>query len=98
MGKQGMTSRVLLALLLCLSTQHSLAGHECIANDGTPLLFAESFRCGSTPRGPASQEGTLVFPTLLKKEALEAGNPLATYAAMSDLERQYQQSKIFAVI
>src|SRR2546430_1558815 len=89
-----MTSRVLLALLLCLSTQHSLAGQECIANSGTTLLFVESFSYEST----ASQEPTLVFPGLLKKEALEAGNPLATYAAMIDLEPQYRQSKIFAGI
>ena len=93
-----MTSRVLLALLLCLSTQHSLAGQECIANSGTTLLFVESFSYESTPRGAASQEATLVFPGLLKKEALEAGNPLATYAAMIDLEPQYRQSKIFAGI
>ena len=44
------------------------------------------------------QEETLVFPGLLKREALEAGNPLATYAAMLDLEPQYQKSKIFAGI
>jgi len=39
-----------------------------------------------------------VFPGRLKKDALEAGNPLATYAAMIDLESQYRQSKIFAGI
>jgi hypothetical protein len=33
---------------------------------------------------------------LLKKEALQAGNPLATYAAMLDLEPQYLKSKVFA--
>jgi hypothetical protein len=42
------------------------------------------------------QEGGLVPPLLLKKEALQAGNPLATYAAMLDLESQYLNSKIFA--
>lgn len=46
--------------------------------------------------GVISQQDTLVFPGLLKKEALEAGNPLATYAAMIDLEPQYRQSTIFA--
>ena len=42
------------------------------------------------------QEEGLVPPILLKKEALQAGNPLATYAAMLDLEPQYLRSKIFA--
>jgi len=42
------------------------------------------------------QEQGLVPPILLKKQALEAGNPLATYAAMLDLEPQYLKSKIFA--
>jgi hypothetical protein len=45
-----------------------------------------------------SQEASLVFPGLLKKEALEAGNPLATYAAMLELEPQYLKSGIFAQI
>ena len=48
--------------------------------------------------GVIAQPDTLVFPGLLKKEALEAGNPLATYAAMIDLEPQYQQSNVFAGI
>jgi hypothetical protein len=42
------------------------------------------------------QEQQLVPPILLKKEALQAGNPLATYAAMLDLEPQYLKSKVFA--
>src|SRR5207247_2518052 len=42
------------------------------------------------------QEEGLVPPILLKKEALQAGNPLATYAAMLDLEHQYLKSKVFA--
>ena len=43
-----------------------------------------------------SQESKLVPPTMLKRDALEAGNPLATYAAMLELESQYLNSKIFA--
>src|SRR5687767_7841596 len=43
-----------------------------------------------------SQQPGLVPPIMLKREALEAGNPLATYAAMLDLETQYLNSKIFA--
>jgi len=46
----------------------------------------------------AVQQETLVFPGLLKKQELEAGNPLATYAAMLELEPQYLNSKIFAKI
>src|SRR6185295_13979125 len=42
------------------------------------------------------QEEALVPPILLKKEALQAGNPLATYAAMLDLEPQYLKSRVFA--
>src|SRR5437763_15548260 len=45
-----------------------------------------------------AQEEALIFPGLLKKEALEAGNPLATYAAMLELESKYRQSKIFVQI
>jgi hypothetical protein len=52
---------------------------------------APAFDSGSV----ISQPDALVFPGLLKKEELEAGNPLATYAAMVDLEPKYQQSKIF---
>jgi len=44
------------------------------------------------------QEEALIFPGLLRREELEAGNPLATYAAMLDLEPQYRKSKIFAGI
>ena len=47
---------------------------------------------------PSVQEQPLIFPGLLKKQELEAGNPLATYAAMLELEPQYLKSKIFAGI
>lgn len=40
----------------------------------------------------------LIFPGLLKKEELEAGNPLATFAEMITLEKEYRNSKIFAAI
>ena len=42
-----------------------------------------------------SQEPNLIPPILLKREELQAGNPLATYAAMLELEPQYLKSKIF---
>jgi hypothetical protein len=55
------------------------------------------------PAQKASERATdlqddLVFPGLLKLKDLEAGNPLATYAAMLDLEPQYRRSKIFAAV
>jgi hypothetical protein len=47
-----------------------------------------------------AQEGgtSLPFPGLLKKAEREAGNPLATYAAMLALDEQYRASKVFAGI
>ncbi|MDQ4123154.1 MAG: hypothetical protein M3209_17090 [Acidobacteriota bacterium] len=46
----------------------------------------------------AESKRDLIFPGLLKKEELEAGNPLATYAEMIELEKEYRASKIFAAI
>ncbi len=53
-------------------------------------LLAQQTFAGRALAAQNPQEETLVFPGLLNKEALEAGNPLATYAAMLDLEPQYQ--------
>jgi hypothetical protein len=77
-----MSAKRSLALIVCLLTQTGVA---------QPAFGSES-----DSGGPVSQQDTLLFPGLLKKDALEAGNPLATYAAMIDLEPQYRQSKIFA--
>src|SRR5262245_6444961 len=72
-----------------------------------PLLLAACLGPGlpataQPPRkdpAPASgAEKPLVPPMLLQKEALEAGNPLATYAAMLDLEPRYRDSKALAGI
>src|SRR5262245_30189594 len=41
-------------------------------------------------------DAPLVPPMLLQKEALEAGNPLATYAAMLELEDRYRKNKALA--
>lgn len=68
------------------------------------LWFAILLGTGCCARPAAAQTGPdtaaprLVFPGLLEQEALEVGNPLATYAAMLDLERAYLESKIFARI
>jgi hypothetical protein len=50
----------------------------------------------SAIRSQDSQEPNLILPILLKREELQAGNPLATYAAMIELEPQYLKFKIFA--
>lgn len=41
-------------------------------------------------------DSILVFPGMLENEALLAGNPLATYAAIRDRESQYLLSPVFA--
>src|SRR5262245_3984659 len=62
------------------------------------LLFAVvGFRQAPTPE-PVRRDAPLVPPMLLQKEALEAGNPFATYAAMLDLESQYRNSQALAGI
>ena len=63
------------------------------ANEGTLAVQPGSLLI---PSPELSQEPGLVPPIMLKRDALEAGNPLATYAAMLDLEPQYLKSKIFA--
>src|SRR5436305_3418196 len=63
-----------------------------------PVLLTAALGYGQTPTpppGPAG-EAPLVPPMLLQKEALDAGNPLATYAAMRDLEPRYRRSQALA--
>jgi len=98
MAMQGMSTKLSLALVACMATQTVLAQRKFSLTRDARILFADAFRSGRTSGSRISQEEKLVFPGLLKKEALEAGNPLATYAAMIDLEPQYRQSKIFAGI
>ncbi len=43
-------------------------------------------------------DSSLVFPGLLENQMLLAGNPLATYIRMVDLEREYLESAIFSKI
>ena len=70
-----------------------------------PMLLAGVMGCGRMPipqptrtEPPPSPVGEtpLVPPMLLQKEALEAGNPLATYAAILELEDRYRKSKPLA--
>jgi hypothetical protein len=85
-----------LALIVCLLTQTVFAQPKYgVSSSG--IRLAGVFWSGSDSGSRISQD-PLVFPGALKKEALDAGNPLATYAAMIDLEPQYRQSKIFAGI
>ncbi|MEA2204186.1 MAG: hypothetical protein QOE77_962 [Blastocatellia bacterium] len=90
---EGMSTKLSLALMVFLLTQIVLAPQNYRVNGG-----AGAFRADSNSGNRISQQDQLIFPGMLKKEALEAGNPLATYAAMIDLESQYRESKIFAGI
>ncbi len=98
MVMQGMSTKLSLALIVCLLTQTVLAQPKYGVIGAAGIRLTGTFWSRSTSGSRISQEDTLIFPGLLKKEALEAGNPLATYAAMLDLEAQYQKSKIFAGI
>jgi hypothetical protein len=55
-------------------------------------IVLSPLQAGLRSKTPA-QEGALVPPMLLRRSQLEAGNPLATYAAMVDLETRYRASK-----
>ncbi|HJU61959.1 MAG TPA: hypothetical protein VJ864_07920 [Candidatus Binatia bacterium] len=93
-----MSTRLSLALVVCMAAQSILRQSTPVVNGAPQLRSVDAFRAGGTLADPISQEEPLVFPGLLEREALEAGNPLATYAAMLDLEPKYQKSKIFAGI
>src|SRR5438105_4939605 len=71
------------------------------------LFLISVIGCGQPPTPQPSRtepvtgavgETPLVPPMLLQKEALEAGNPLAPYAAMLDLEPRYRSSNVLAGI
>src|SRR5947207_3853129 len=86
------------ALFVCLITDAVLAVQNTRVSGDERTRSKEALASGTVGRNRFIQEETLVFPGLLKKEALEAGNPLATYAALLELEPQYLKSKIFAGI
>ncbi len=67
----------------------------CVVFLITQIVFAHRANLPARNLEPYQEEG-LVPPILLKKEALQAGNPLATYAALLDLEPQYLKSKTLA--
>lgn len=93
-----MRAKLSLALIICLVPQIVPAQQKPRRAKAGRTRLQGAFTGGITLVNRVSQEEKLVFPGLLKKEALEAGNPLATYAAMLDLEQQYLKSKIFAGI
>jgi hypothetical protein len=93
-----MVTKLSLALIVCMLTQTVLARPKYGVIGAADIRWAGTIKSGSTSEDRIAQEETLVFPGLLRKEALEAGNPLATYAAMLDLEPQYLKSKVFAGI
>jgi hypothetical protein len=93
-----MRATVSFALTVFLSAQPVLTRPDHNVTRAAEARTAPTFEGASTSEHFGIQEQALIFPGLLKKEELEAGNPLATYAAMLDLEAQYLQSKIFARI
>jgi len=97
-GRARIRAKLSLPLIVCLISQIVLAQQKPGDTRVDGIRLKGSLSDGSNPGKRVSQEEPLVFPGLLEKEALEAGNPLATYAAMLDLESQYLKSKIFAGI
>ena len=98
MVAQNMRLRLSVALTIFVLAQTALTEpeHDLIKAEGMrPATAAER---ASIAERFISQDEALIFPGLLRKEELEAGNPLATYAAMLDLEPQYRKSKLFAGI
>ncbi len=93
-----MKNKSSLALIACIIAHTALAQPKRDPLGGAVTSAAGATGSVSTSVGRTAQEQTLVFPGLLRREELEAGNPLATYAAMLDLEPQYRKSKIFAGI
>ncbi|HEV2706269.1 MAG TPA: hypothetical protein VGV59_10120 [Pyrinomonadaceae bacterium] len=93
-----MSDKLSLALVLCMLTQAVLAQPVPAVDGATRIRRSGAFKSQAAFENRSPQEERLIFPGLLNKEALEAGNPLATYAAMLDLEPQYQKSKLFAGI
>src|SRR6266567_9023588 len=95
---QNMRTLLCLALFVCLIAQNFLTASKGNAVTAAGIAQADGLLSGRVSGNRIAQEETLVFPGLLKKEALEAGNPLAPYAAMLALESQYRKSKVFAGI
>jgi hypothetical protein len=93
-----MSAKLSFALIAWLLTQTGFTQPEYGVIGAPGIRLAGAFGSGSDSASQSAQPDALVFPGLLNKEALEAGNPLATYAAMIDLEPQYQQSKVFAAV
>lgn len=90
----GLSSLLTLALVVCVFVQLAIAPPKL---DPPQKLQADVFsESRGLPLNPTQE--ALIFPALLRKEELRAGNPLATYAAMVDLESEYRRSKIFAGI
>jgi hypothetical protein len=85
-----------LVLIVCIVAQTVIAQPKHNLIRTASVRSAMALGSGSTSEAWLAQEETLIFPGLLRREELEAGNPLATYAAMLDLEPQYRKSKIFA--
>jgi hypothetical protein len=93
-----MRAKLSLALTIFVLAQTVLTQPKHDLSRAAGIRLATAFGSANTSERLMSQEEALSFPSLLRREELEAGNPLATYAAMLDLELQYRKSKIFAGI
>lgn len=93
-----MRTQLFLALLVCLITQSFLIWSKTDAVADARAATGYALRSLRGSGEPSAQQEALVFPGRLKHEALEAGNPLATYAAMLSLDSQYRSSKVFGGI
>ncbi|MBI3586362.1 MAG: hypothetical protein HY088_04445, partial [Ignavibacteriales bacterium] len=84
-------SKLVLACVIALFPQHVPTLQK------PQLTLTGSIQRSSflSPNSGAAQDSVLVPPIMLKRESLQAGNPLATYAAMLEREPSYLKSKIF---
>jgi len=83
---QNMKAKLPLALIVCIVAQTVFAQPKLDLLKAASIGSARAFVSGTTSEDWIAQEETLKFPGLLRREELDAGNPLATYAAMLDLE------------
>lgn len=84
-------SKLVLACVIALFPQHVPTLQK------PQLTLTGSIQRSSflSPNSGIAQDSVLVPPIMLKRESLQAGNPLATYAAMLEREPSYLKSKIF---
>ena len=93
-----MTARLIFASIICVTPYGYLHSQLRDVFLRREPLIAATFGSSTNFNSRISRQAPLVFPGLLEKEALNAGNPLATYAAMLDMKSEYLKSGTFAAI